>query len=184
MCTGFFTVFAGKWGVFTILKHSLGMGMTDRQEQSQRNPFPTVDVIIHDPERGIVLVERRNHPHGWALPGGFVDTGESVEEAAVREAQEETGLRVQLTDLLGVYSNPERDPRFHTMSVVFVGRAEEPHALKGGDDAAAARFFPLRSWGELAFDHGMILEDYLSRLEGGMKSGVVGNGRSVCCNGC
>jgi 8-oxo-dGTP diphosphatase len=76
----------------------------------QRNPFPTVDVVVYDPARGVVLVERANPPHGWALPGGFVDLGESVPAAAVREAREETGLDVVLTGLVGVYSDPGRAP--------------------------------------------------------------------------
>jgi len=124
----------------------------------QRNPFPTADVIIEVGDR-IVLVRRRNPPEGWALPGGFVETGETVETAAVREAAEETGLKVTLTALLGVYSDPSRDPRFHTVSTVYVGRAEG--VPRGGDDAAEARLF---AEGDLpapiAFDHGTILADY------------------------
>ena len=81
-----------------------------------RNPTPTVDIIIYAPGRGIVLVERKNPPLGWALPGGFVEYGESCEAAAVREAKEETGLDVVLTGLVGVYSDPARDPRGHTMA--------------------------------------------------------------------
>lgn len=92
-----------------------------------RNPVPTVDVIIELVDGGdgppIVFIERRNPPRGWALPGGFVDYGETVEQAAVREAAEETSLAVELVHLLGVYSDPARDPRQHTLSVVFVGRA-------------------------------------------------------------
>jgi len=115
-------------------------------------------VIIEVGDR-IVLVRRRNPPEGWALPGGFVETGETVETAAVREAAEETGLKVTLTALLGVYSDPSRDPRFHTVSTVYVGRAEG--VPRGGDDAAEARLF---AEGDLpapiAFDHGTILADY------------------------
>lgn len=124
-----------------------------------RNPFPTVDVIV-EVGGGIVLVRRRNPPPGWALPGGFVDYGESVEGAAVREAREETGLVVTLRTLLGVYSDPKRDPRFHTMSTVFVGDAEgEP---RGGDDAAEARIFDPEHLPEpVAFDHTRIIDDYM-----------------------
>jgi ADP-ribose pyrophosphatase YjhB (NUDIX family) len=130
-----------------------------------RNPYPTVDVII-ELGSGIVLVKRRNPPDGWALPGGFVDYGESVEAAAVREAREETGLDVELTALLGVYSDPGRDPRFHTVSTVFVGRAGgEP---RGGDDAAEARVFdPVSLPSPMAFDHASIIGDYLVWKETG-----------------
>ena len=125
-----------------------------------RNPYPTVDIIIETGrERQIVLVERRGPPPGWALPGGFVEYGETVEAAAVREAHEETGMRVTLTHLLGVYSDPGRDPRFHTVSVVYVARGEG--TPQGGDDARSAAFFPLAALpAEIAFDHRAIIEDY------------------------
>ena len=130
-----------------------------------RNPVPTVDVVIHDPARGIVFVERANPPHGWALPGGFVDYGETVEQAAVREAAEETGLDVELTGLLGVYSDPARDPRGHTLSVVFTARARDAAAPRAGDDAAKAGFYPPQSPpGPLAFDHAKIVDDFLRRV--------------------
>ncbi|MBN1335588.1 MAG: NUDIX hydrolase [Deltaproteobacteria bacterium] len=123
-----------------------------------RNPFPTVDVIVETPQ-GVVLVRRRNPPPGWALPGGFVERGERVEDAAVREVREETGLDVELTLLFGVYSDPSRDPRFHTMSVVYVGRASG--TPQGGDDASEARAFPPHDLpGPIAFDHASILDDY------------------------
>ncbi len=125
-----------------------------------RNPVPTVDVVVHEAGLGVVLVERRNPPHGWALPGGFVDYGETVERAAVREAAEETGLDVELTGLLGVYSDPDRDPRMHTMSTVFTARARDATALAAGDDAVQARFFSLDALPPLAFDHARILEDF------------------------
>jgi 8-oxo-dGTP diphosphatase len=123
-----------------------------------RNPAPTVDVVISLPGDRVVLVARRFPPLGWALPGGFVDEGETVEAAALREAREETGLAVTLTDLLGVYSDPRRDARKHTMSTVFLGRAAGEPA--GGDDAAEARAF---AWSALpaplCFDHAEILAD-------------------------
>jgi ADP-ribose pyrophosphatase YjhB (NUDIX family) len=121
-------------------------------------PVPTVDVIIEVGER-IVLIRRKHPPPGWALPGGFMDAGEKARDAAVREAFEETGLRVNLTDLLGVYSDPARDPRRHTVSAVYIGKAEGTPS--GADDAAEARLFSERDLpSPLAFDHAQILADY------------------------
>lgn len=131
---------------------------------THRNPLPTVDVLIHLPGRGVVLVERKNPPPGWALPGGFVDYGETCEAAAVREAREETGLDVVLTGLLGVYSDPARDPRHHTLSVVYTGQARDLSALSAGDDAAQARLFALDALPPLAFDHARILDDFIRQL--------------------
>src|SRR3989304_1636029 len=90
-----------------------------------KNPFPTVDIIIEIEGKGIVLIRRKNPPYGWAIPGGFVDYGESIENAAVREALEETSLKVELLRQFHVYSSPDRDPRFHTISTVFTARATE-----------------------------------------------------------
>jgi len=123
-----------------------------------RNPKPTVDTIILLPGDRLVLIERKNDPPGWALPGGFVDEGETLEAAAVREAREETGLDVTLVEQFHAYSDPRRDPRQHTISTVFIGRAAgEP---VGGDDAARAQAF---AWTALpspiAFDHGEIIAD-------------------------
>ncbi len=123
-----------------------------------RNPKPTVDIAILLPDDRVVLVERGNPPAGWALPGGFVDEGEPLSAAAAREAREETGLEVELLEQFHAYSDPDRDPRGHTISTVFLGRAAgEPRA---GDDAARARSF---AWGALpeplAFDHAQILAD-------------------------
>lgn len=124
-----------------------------------KTPLVTVDIII-ETGGGIVLVRRRNPPHGWALPGGFVDPGESVAQAARREAKEETGLDVELTELLGVYSDPKRDPRgLFTASTVFIGRATGRPA--GGDDAAEARVIALDALPpDIAFDHPTIIDDY------------------------
>lgn len=127
-----------------------------------RNPAPTVDIIIElidRPHRPIILIERRNPPFGWALPGGFVDYGESVETAAQREAQEETGLTVTLIEQFHVYSDPQRDPRKHTLSVVFLATAYgEPIAA---DDAKSVQIFePWQMPNNLCFDHDKILQDY------------------------
>lgn len=144
-----------------------------------RNPVPTVDIVIHIPGRGIVLIERRNPPYGWALPGGFVDYGESVEQAAVREAEEETGLEVQLLGLLGVYSSPDRDPRQHTMSVVFTATARDETRLKAGDDAGRVCVASLDQLPELAFDHARILADFQQAWHKGKMQTTVGFGRSL-----
>lgn len=128
--------------------------------QTYKNPVPTVDIVIAEPGKGVALVERRFEPHGWALPGGFVDYGESVESAAVREALEETGLTVHLRELLGVYSNPARDKRLHTISTVFTAVAGDAERIRGGDDAAVAAFFPLSELPALTFDHAAILDDF------------------------
>ncbi|WP_243364810.1 NUDIX domain-containing protein [Fundidesulfovibrio terrae] len=133
--------------------------------QTFRNPTPTVDIIIACPGRRVVLIERRNTPFGWALPGGFVDYGETVENAAVREALEETGLTVELTGLHGVYSDPKRDERKHTMSVVFTAQPLDMSRLGAGDDAVNAAVFPLdRLPQPLVFDHAVILADYARRF--------------------
>lgn len=124
-----------------------------------RNPVPTVDLII-EMDNGIVLIERANPPLGWALPGGFVDYGESMEAAAVREAREETGLDVTLTQQLHTYSAPNRDPRQHTISTVFIATASG--APTAGDDARQARVFPPDQLPPLAFDHEHIIQDYLA----------------------
>lgn len=125
-----------------------------------RNPVPTVDIIIQT-AGGVVLVRRKNPPLGWALPGGFVDYGESLEQAAVREAREETGLAVSLVRQFHTYSDPGRDPRLHTVSTVFIATAQGE--LMAGDDAAEARIFPAAALPPLVFDHQRILDDYFGR---------------------
>jgi 8-oxo-dGTP diphosphatase len=123
-----------------------------------RNPVPTVDIIIELNDR-IVLIERLNEPFGWALPGGFVDYGETVETAAVREAAEETCLNVRLLEQFYLYSNPARDARLHTISVVFI--AEASGTPVAADDAKAVGLFDLSALPTpLCFDHQQILEDY------------------------
>ena len=127
-----------------------------------RNPVPTVDIIIElvdRPHRPIILIERLNSPFGWAIPGGFIDYGELAEVAARREAQEETGLAVELVEQFHVYSDPSRDPRQHTMSVVFLAMAKgEPRA---GDDAKNIGIFEFwRIPDNLCFDHDRVMQDY------------------------
>jgi len=123
-----------------------------------RNPIPTVDIIIKKDE-GIVLVNRKNPPYGWALPGGFVDYGESLEDAAIREAKEETNLDINTLKQFHTYSDPKRDPRCHTVSTVFIGKGEGE--LKASDDAKEVRIFKKEEIPSgLAFDHKRILEDY------------------------
>jgi len=130
--------------------------------ESYRNPTPTVDIII-EIEDQIILIERKNPPFGWALPGGFVDYGESYEAAALREAEEETGLKVLGLRQFRTYSNPDRDPRGHTASTVFIGRAEGSPCA--GDDASKAELFDKDRLPQLAFDHAEILEDYFKDKE-------------------
>jgi len=128
---------------------------------SGKPPRLTVDILIKmggDPVR-IVLIRRRNPPPGWAIPGGFVDWGETVEAAAVREAREETCLAVRLERQFHVYSDPSRDPRGHTVAVVFVASADG--MPRGEDDAAEARVFgPGDLPEQIAFDHRAILDDF------------------------
>jgi ADP-ribose pyrophosphatase YjhB (NUDIX family) len=141
-------------------------GMKNRKSSWSKKPFPTVDIIIEidreDGRPGIVLIERKNPPYGWALPGGFVDCGESLEEAAVREAKEETSLDIELLEQLHTYSDPGRDPRFHTISTVYVAEAKgKPQAQ---DDAKNIGIFTAEERPRpLVFDHEMILEDYLRK---------------------
>jgi len=128
-----------------------------------KNPVPTVDIII-EMNNGIVVIERKNEPFGWALPGGFVDYGESVEQAARREAKEETNLELIDMKQFRVYSDPERDPRMHTISVVFIAKGKG--VLRANDDAKNAvvvnpKYMTLK----MAFDHKKIIDDYLKYKE-------------------
>lgn len=125
---------------------------------SYRNPLPTVDIII-EYEGSVILIKRKHPPEGWALPGGFVEYGESLETAAIREAKEETGLDVELIRQFHTYSDPKRDPRHHTISTVFIAKATG-NAI-AGDDAKAVGIFTKDTLPELiAFDHRDILNDY------------------------
>jgi 8-oxo-dGTP diphosphatase len=141
---------------------SLSCPSCGAQVKKYRNPFPTVDIIIEMPD-GIVLIKRKNPPHGWALPGGFVDYGESLEAAAVREAREETSLEVHNLRLLGCYSDPGRDERMHAISTVYI--AEGSGQPLAADDAADVGVFRLDQLPEpLCFDHAAIVADYAARL--------------------
>lgn len=124
-----------------------------------RNPIPTVDIIIQVSDGRIVLITRKNPPPGWAIPGGYVDYGESLEQAAVREAKEETGLEVTLLRQFHTYSDPNRDQRHHTITTVYIATAEGlPQA---GDDAGTVGLFTNETLPEvMAFDHAAILADY------------------------
>ena len=126
-------------------------------------PWLTVDAVI-EKDGKILLVRRRNPPFEGmhALPGGFVESGETVEEAVVREIREETGLKTTIAGLLGVYSAPGRDPRGHTVSVVFELRSKSGSS-RGGDDASEAAFFPLNGLPPLAFDHERVVRDHLRK---------------------
>ncbi|MDR9500885.1 MAG: NUDIX hydrolase [Desulfurivibrionaceae bacterium] len=127
------------------------------QPLTPRNPVPTVDIIIHY-QGGIILIKRKNPPPGWALPGGFVDYGETLEQAACREALEETGLSLHNLRQFHAYSDPARDSRLHTITTVFA--AEGSGTLQAGDDAGQAEIFQPDRLPPLAFDHERILADY------------------------
>jgi len=138
-----------------------------------KNPIPTVDIIIEmkrkDRKQGIVLIKRKNPPYGWALPGGFVDYGESLEKAAVRESKEETSLDIKLIKQMHTYSEPTRDPRFHTISTVFIARAiGQP---KAQDDASEIGIFIEEEINfPLAFDHRDVIKDYFEQKRKSQKS--------------
>ena len=130
----------------------------------RNTPVVTVDMIIELPD-GVVVIERRNPPHGWALPGGFVDMGESLEDAARREAKEETNLDLKDMRQMHTYSDPKRDPRFHTVSTVFV--AKGVGQAQSGDDAKNLKIVPYAELLKIdyAFDHKEVVKDYLKQRE-------------------
>jgi 8-oxo-dGTP diphosphatase len=141
-------------------------------ETTYRNPLVTVDLIIKIADK-IVLIKRAKPPYGWALPGGFVDYGESLETAAVREAMEEINLRVTLKEQFHTYSDQDRDPRHHTVTTVYI--AEATGFPKAGDDAGEAQLFSRDKLPEnLAFDHGKIIEDYFRYCSGESKKDIFG----------
>jgi ADP-ribose pyrophosphatase YjhB (NUDIX family) len=128
-----------------------------------RNPIPTVDIIIEIESKGIILIKRKNPPYGWAIPGGFVDYGESLEEAVLREAKEETNLDVERLRQFHTYSDPQRDPRHHSISTVYVGKGKGKPRAK--DDAIEIGIFTESSLPrEIAFDHRAVLSDYFKSI--------------------
>lgn len=129
-------------------------------------PLLTVDAII-DYGGKIVLVERKNYPHGLALPGGFVEVGEKVSEAVIREVKEETSLDVEIEGILGIYSDPKRDPRGHAVTIAFACKADPNQELAGGDDAKRALAFSPDEipFEKIVFDHPQIIKDYLEWRE-------------------
>jgi len=130
--------------------------------EAYQNPTPTVDIIIEVAGGKIILIKRKNDPVGWAIPGGFVDYGESLEDAAIREAKEETSLDVTLVEQMHTYSRPDRDPRQHTISTVFI--AEGRGVPQAADDAAQIGIFTKDNLPDpIMFDHRKILSDYFER---------------------
>lgn len=146
------------------MKDIINCPFCGREIERYKNPLPTVDIII-ETEKGVILIKRKNPPYGWALPGGFVDYGETLEKAAFREAKEETSLDVELISQFRAYSDPLRDPRHHTISVVFRARAVSG-TPKASDDAIKTGIFNRDNLpNDLAFDHGKILRDYFSHKQ-------------------
>ena len=140
----------------------------------EKNPLPTTDAVIAGEDGRVVLIRRKNEPHGWALPGGFVDAGEELGAACRREAREETGLEVELVTQLFTYSDPKRDPRKHTLSTVYACKAKPGAQPVGADDAQDARWYAEKEvpWGDLCFDHGEILRDYFRWVRTGERRRV------------
>jgi ADP-ribose pyrophosphatase YjhB (NUDIX family) len=150
-------------GVERMGKKTIQCPKCKKEIEVYQNPIPTIDIIIEIESKGIVLIKRKNPPYGWAIPGGFVDYRESLEEAAVREAKEETNLDVKLIKQFHTYSDPKRDPRHHSISTVYIAKAKgTPEAQ---DDALEIGIFTeLNLPEEIAFDHRSILKDYFKRV--------------------
>jgi ADP-ribose pyrophosphatase YjhB (NUDIX family) len=146
-----------------MAKRTIQCPKCEEEVEVYQNPVPTVDIIIEIESKGVALIKRKNPPHGWAIPGGFVDYGESLEEAAVREAKEETNLDVKLVRQFHTYSDPSRDPRHHSISTVYIAKAKGiPQAR---DDALEIGIFDESNLpGQIAFDHRSILNDYFKRV--------------------
>jgi ADP-ribose pyrophosphatase YjhB (NUDIX family) len=142
-----------------MVRRTIKCPKCQNQIEIYQNPIPTVDIIIEIESKGIVLIQRKNPPYGWAIPGGFVDYGESLEEAAQREAKEETNLNVTLIKQFHNYSDPKRDPRHHSISTVYIAKAKG--IPKAKDDALGIGVFNESNLpDEIAFDHRSILDDY------------------------
>lgn len=140
--------------------------------ENYRNPLLTVDAII-ETASGILLIERKNPPYGWALPGGFVDYGESVEDAVIREAKEETSLDIEIIEQFHTYSDPLRDPRKHTVSVVFIAKSFPGQKPEAKDDAKSLKiFWPSELPDNIAFDHGEIIADYIKYKNGESRTSI------------
>lgn len=138
--------------------------MEEMEVKRYKNPIPTVDIIIEFEDKGIILIKRKKPPYGWAIPGGFVEYGESLEQTAIREAKEETSLNVELIRQFHTYSDPQRDPRCHTITTVYIARAING-TPKASDDAEEIGIFTQENLpSNLAFDHAKILKDYFSSL--------------------
>ena len=143
-----------------IIKKVGGVERIQNASRIYKNPIPTIDIII-ETKKGIVLIERKHEPFGWAIPGGHVDYGESLEEAAVREAKEETSLDVKLIEQFHTYSDPKRDPRAHRISTVYIAKAKGKP--KANSDAKKVKIFKKDKLPKLVFDHEKILKDYFRR---------------------
>ncbi len=150
--------------LYQIFNQTVTGYVTHIQDDLGNGPYTTVDAIIELPE-GIVVIERSNPPYGWALPGGFVDCGESLEDSVRREAKEETSLELEDLRQFHTYSDPSRDPRFHTVSTVFIAKGKGTPQF--GDDAKGLKIVPYEELLNLeyAFDHKDVIRDYLAALE-------------------
>ena len=146
-----------------MVKKTIRCPKCEKEIEVYQNPIPTVDIIIEVESKGVVMINRKNPPYGWAIPGGFVDYGESLEEAAVREAKEETNLDVKLIKQFHTYSDPRRDPRHHIISTIYTAKGKGiPKAM---DDALEIGIFDDSNLPEeIAFDHRSILKDYFKRV--------------------
>ena len=149
-------------GVNKMARRTIQCPKCKKEIEVYQNPIPTVDIIIEIESKEIVLIKRKNPPYGWAIPGGFVDYGESLEEAAVREAKEETNLDVKIIRQFHTYSDPKRDPRHHSISTVYIAKGKGIPQAK--DDALEIGIFNESNLpDEIAFDHRSILSDYFKR---------------------